>query len=126
KVRDTIRHYDTVQVIDTIRIVDSIKVYDTVRVTIPPPSPIPPADDGILVGNGSGNLIIDNSTLNGTSSTAIRIRAGTYTSITIENLNGTSDNPIQILNQGRVNIREEMVTSNISNVTISGEGATDL
>ncbi len=123
---DTVTYFDTIRVIDTIRVFDSIKVYDTIQITIPPPDPPnPPVNQGVLVGNGSGTLNIDASSLNGTSSTTIRIRAGTYTTISIQDLNGKPDNPITILNDGRVAVRNEMVTKNINNVTISGAGSGD-
>lgn len=125
KFRDTVTHFDTVRVVDTIRVFDSIKVYDTIKVTVPLPNP-DPGEQSVLVGTGSGNLTIDSDRLNGTSATIIRIKAGTYTTITIRNLNGTPDKPITILNDGQVVVRNEMVTRNINNVVISGAGSNGL
>lgn len=118
--RDTVRHLDTIQVIDTIRVYDSIKVYDTIQVSAPLTDP---DERYVRVGNGSGELVIDNRSLNGTSSTEIRIRAGTYSTITIRDLNGTPDKPITILNEGQVAVSNEMLTQNINNVVISGAGS---
>ncbi|MFB2121346.1 hypothetical protein [Parapedobacter sp. 2B3] len=129
---DTIRHIDTIRYVDTIRttvtdtvrIVDTIKVYDTIRVTIPTtPNVVPPDGEGVLVGNGSGNLTITASTLSGSSSKTIRIREGTYSTITIQNIAGTADAPITITNAGPIAIQQVMETRDIDHVIISGNGS---
>src|SRR5690606_18680772 len=129
---DTIRHIDTIRYVDTIRttvtdtvrIVDTIKVYDTIRVTIPTtPNVVPPDGEGVLVGNGSGNLTITASTLSGSSSKTSRIRECTYSTITIQNIAGTADAPITITNAGLIAIRQVMETRDIDHVIISGNGS---
>jgi len=89
-----------------------------------PNTPLPtlPVGESILVGNGSGNLIIDNNTLKGASATVIRIKGGSYSVISIQNLNGSVDNPITIINEGQVKVGEAIETRDINNVIISGAG----
>ncbi len=107
-------------------------ITDSVPETVDPPTPpednAPPAEEeeeeeeSILVGNGSGSLTINSSTLNGTSATTIRIRSGSYSVISIQNLTGTIDNPITIVNDGQVRVGEAIETRDINNVVISGAG----
>src|SRR5690606_23506410 len=111
----------TVLITDTIRLTDSIKIYDTVRVTLPTP-----AGAGILVGNGSGDLVINGQSLQGKSTSTIRIKSGSYGSIFIRDLHDTEGNPIIITNDGQVTIRVVMETNNIDNVIISGAGSSSI
>lgn len=92
--------------------------------TIPPvgvtptPTPIIPS---YLVGTGSGNLIIDGKSLDLTSIKLIKVKAGSYTSITVSNITGTSATPISLKNEGQVTITGSMQTNNLKYVTIAGD-----
>src|SRR5690606_626453 len=120
RIIDTSKVVDTIQLIDTIRIIDTIKVYDTIRITLPP---TPTIDDALLVGTGSGNLQINAQTLQGQTTSTIRIKSGTYEAIVISGINGTPSNPITITNEGQVVVRFVMETWDVSNLTITGEGS---
>lgn len=78
------------------------------------------------LGTGSGNLVIDGSTLKLATNSLIRIAAGTYQSITIKNITATAAHPVFIKNNGQVNITDGMSTENINNVTIAGDYVTAL
>ncbi|SEB09228.1 hypothetical protein SAMN05443550_11085 [Pedobacter hartonius] len=81
-----------------------------------------PSDAKVLdLGTGSGYLVIDGTTLNITTNTFIRIKAGSYKGITIKNILATTDKPVYIKNVGQVNISESMATENITNVIIDGD-----
>lgn len=83
-------------------------------------SPPSPNNTTIEIGNGSGDLTIDGrqSTYNGIR--LIFIKAGSYNTITVRNLEGQVNSPIEIKNSGEVTIRASLDISNISNVTFSG------
>jgi hypothetical protein len=81
-----------------------------------------PADATVVdLGTGSGYLVIDGSTLNITTNTFIRIKAGSYKGITIKNIPATAAKPVYIKNAGQVNISETMSIDNVSNVIIDGD-----
>src|SRR5690606_8479149 len=113
RIVDTLKVLKTLLTIDTIRLTDSIKIFDTVHVTLPTP-----AGAGELVGNGSGDVVINAQSLQGKSTSTIRIKGGSYGSISIRDLSGTDDNPITITNEGLVTVRVVMETNNINNVII--------
>jgi hypothetical protein len=116
------------------------KKSDTPVILVPDPpvvvKPVPPAvsdptkvpADAIAyeVGTGSGNLTIDGSTLKLTGSSFFKIKGGTYKSILIKNLSGTTDKPIFVKNVGQVIVTESMATDNISNVIIAGDNTSGI
>jgi len=76
-----------------------------------------------VVGNGSGNLVIDGTNFIKSNKYTINIAAGTYTGITIQNINNTI--PVVIQNSGIVNISgngSSMTFNNVSNLIVSGNG----
>lgn len=83
-----------------------------------------PADVVIGLGNG-GDLIIDGNALGAKSGVSITIAGGTYSSITIRNMNGSKDKPIIIRNNKVVTITGTMKTENINYTHIIGNGDTN-
>ncbi|MFC3559019.1 hypothetical protein [Pedobacter jamesrossensis] len=73
------------------------------------------------IGTGSGNLTIDGKSLDLTKIKLIKVKAGTYKTITVLNIAGTVDQPVLIKNNGQVNISESLITDNISNLQITGD-----
>jgi len=84
----------------------------------PTPTPVIPSYE---VGTGSGNLTIDGKSLDLTKIKLIKVKAGTYKTITVLNIAGTVDQPIAIKNNGQVNISESLITDNISYLQITGD-----
>ncbi|WP_442588344.1 hypothetical protein ACSBL2_20100 [Pedobacter sp. AW31-3R] len=100
------------------------------------PAPTTPAKDTVVtptkpvyygrtlaVGTGSGNLVIDGSTLGVKCNDLIRVKGGKYSSITIRNINVGCDVTIQ--NDGLVEVvgnGDHILLSNVANLTLSGNG----
>ena len=83
----------------------------------------PQKDDFVVVGDGSGTLIIDGNIDKYTCDTGIKIKGGNYYSIAIRNLTGKSGCPFVITNQGTVNLSgsgRAMFLENLSHVEILG------
>ncbi|MGV3762446.1 hypothetical protein [Parapedobacter sp.] len=83
----------------------------------------------ILSGDANGKLVIDGSREDYNCQTAIAIKEGIYTNIEIKNLEGQEGCPIQIINDGLVEIvgfRAHMSISNVSHVAIRGNGNSEI
>ena len=99
----------------------------TPPVVVPPVTPpveppvTPPSGTVITVGTGSGDLLIDGTGKTYGCNTLIKIKAGTYGTIEIKNVQGTDGCPVAIKNGGQVYITSSMNTDNIKNVIISGD-----
>lgn len=87
----------------------------------PPTAPTSPIIPFYSVGTGSGNLVIDGKSMDFTNIKLVKVKAGSYKTITISNITGSSTQPIVIKNDGLVNISEIMTTENLNYVTISGD-----
>lgn len=77
----------------------------------------------IVVGDGSGRLIIDGNIDKYPCNTAIKIKGGNYYSIAIRNLTGESGCPVLITNDGSVRLSgsgKKMFLENLSHVEILG------
>jgi len=74
------------------------------------------------VGTGSGDLTIDGKSLDLTTIKLIKIKSGTYKSISIKNILASPSSPVSIKNNGQVKITEGVFTSNVSYIYISGDG----
>lgn len=88
-------------------------------------TPFTAKEDSILVGNGSGSILIDGTTTQINTNNIIIIRGGTYSSITIQNIHGADSLPIRIVNKGLVNLMgafNDVHLNNCSNVILSGNG----
>jgi hypothetical protein len=76
------------------------------------------------VGTGTGNLVVDGTKFIKADAYTINIKAGTYSSITIQNVNNTG--LVTVLNSnGLVTITgnsSAMYLTNVSNLTVSGYG----
>lgn len=99
-----------------------------VSTTPPPTTPTPPISviPSYEVGTGSGNLTIDGKSLDLTTIKLIKVKEGTYKTITVLNIAGTVDQPIFIKNNGQVNISESLITDNISNLQITGDNTSGI
>lgn len=101
-------------------------------VTIPtapkPPAEVDVPSDAVVyeLGTGSGDLTIDGGSLKLNSSALIKVKGGSYNTITIKNILASSAKPVFIKNEGIVKISGSMRTSNISNVTISGDNVSNV
>jgi hypothetical protein len=73
------------------------------------------------LGTGSGDLIIDGSSIKINNNILVRIKGGTYRTIRIKNVLPSKGFTVFIKNQGIVKITESISTENISNVVISGD-----
>ncbi len=76
------------------------------------------------VGSGTGNLVIDGSSYTKNNHYIIKVKAGIYTGITIQNINLNEQAIIQ--NKGLVQLAgnsASMNLSNVSNLTVTGTGA---
>jgi hypothetical protein len=81
-----------------------------------------PSDATIYdLGTGSGYLVIDGATLNIPANSFIRVKAGSYKSITIKNILATTAKPVYIKNVGLVTSSEMMSIENVSNVIVDGD-----
>lgn len=78
------------------------------------------------LGTGSGNLTIDGQTLKINGNTLIKVKGGTYKTITIKNIKASDGNTVYIKNEGVVKISEGMYTYGLENVSISGDNVTDV
>ena len=79
----------------------------------------------INVGTGSGDLVIDGSTLALQCNDHIKITRGSYKSITIKDISAADGCSIVITNDGLVDIAgdfSQMNLSNLKGVTLSGDG----
>jgi hypothetical protein len=97
--------------------VDPGKPADT---TVTPP---PVTGRIIPLGTGSGNLIIDGSTLSLKCNDVIQIQTGTYSTITVRNINAGC--PITIQNKGLVQVSgntDHWLLANVSNLVVTGNG----
>lgn len=84
-----------------------------------------PISKVVVSGDVNGKLVIDGSRKDYDCQTAIAIKGGVYTSIEIKNLKGQEGCPIQIINDGLVEVvgfRKHMLISNVSHVSIAGNG----
>ena len=93
------------------------------------PAPTTPVTTGRIVplGTGSGDLMIDGNTLGVKCNDVIKVHSGTYSSITIKNINIGCNVTVQ--NDGLVQItgnNDHMFLSNVSNLTISGNGTSGI
>ncbi|WP_114789067.1 hypothetical protein U0035_05730 [Niabella yanshanensis] len=112
---------------------------DTTTTTPPKDTTTTPPKDTTIkgrsfqVGSGSGNLTIDGSNLviNGsnivlTNGDIVKIKGGSYTSITIRNVNvPTNGARVTFINDGLITLAgtRQMNLSNLNNVTVSGAGS---
>ena len=81
----------------------------------------------ISVGTGTGNLVINGTTIGVKCNDVIKVKGGTYTTIAISNIN--SGCPITIQNDGQVIIsgsNDQMSLTNVGNLTLSGAGTTGI
>lgn len=88
------------------------------------PSPTPPEKDFLMVGNGSGALVIDGKDGRYTCNAVIKIKGGNYSSIAIRNLSGAQGCPFVIANEGTVTLNgtgRTMFLENLSYVNILGD-----
>lgn len=79
----------------------------------------------INVGTGSGDLVIDGSTMGLQCKDLIKIKGGKYGGIAIKNIISADGCPITIKNDGLVELAGDFVQMslyNLRNVTISGDG----
>lgn len=154
KKRDSIKTKDSIRVADSIHIADSIHVADSIHIAdslanvknpgktqpgsggggTPATPPTPPVTTGkvINVGNGSGDLSIDgnNFTISGAkysfqSGDIVKIKGGSYSSITIKNVTIPSGARVTFINNGLIALNGGgwLRLSNLNNVTVSGGGA---
>lgn len=98
-------------------------------IVIPPTTPDPKPADPIPplfsyeVGLGSGNLVIDGTTFTINGPSIIKIKSGTYSTITVKNFIQNDATPVYIKNSGLVEFTSGQSTfSNLRNVTFSGDG----
>lgn len=83
----------------------------------------------VNVGTGSGNLVIDGTTLITQCNDLIKIKGGSYSSITIKDIISADGCPITIKNDGLVEVKgnfNSMGLTNLKNVTISGDGTSGI
>lgn len=97
--------------------------------TIPPPDSIggkqdeedpditPPQGDFVIVGSGSGSLVIDGKDGRYSCSTSIKIKSGNYASIAIRNLSGEQGCPFVIVNEGSVELSGSGRTMSLENLS---------
>jgi hypothetical protein len=88
---------------------------------------IPVVGRTLAVGTGTGNLVIDGSTMGLKCNDLIKVKGGTYNGIDVQNINAGC--PINIKNDGLVQIAgnwDHMHITNVSNLTISGDGTTGI
>lgn len=114
---------DSSKIKDSIRIADSTRIADSLAAI---------AHKTINVGTGSGDLTIDgnNFIVNGikrvlTNGDIIKIKGGSYSSITIKNISVPDGARVLIINDGgmiQLNGTKQMNLSNLNNVTVSGAG----
>ncbi|WP_214226802.1 hypothetical protein [Pedobacter sp. B4-66] len=109
-------------------------VSESIQTPEAPPTSIPNEDTSlvppitgktIIVGTGSGNLVINGATLKLGCGDRIKITKGAYKSINIQNIQSTDGCPIMIINGGLVELKGNnaiMNLTNLKNVIISGTG----
>jgi len=79
----------------------------------------------VVVGTGSGNLVVNGATLTLNCNDRIKITKGNYKSISIQNIQAADGCPITITNDGLVELSgngSQMSLTNLNNVIISGNG----
>jgi len=91
--------------------------------TVPtsPSSDVPANATIYELGTGSGNLTIDGSTLKITNSALIKVKSGSYKTITIKNITGSAAKPVFIKNNGQVSVTGSMAIDNVTYLTVSGD-----
>ncbi|MGK6352916.1 hypothetical protein [Parapedobacter sp. DT-150] len=104
-------------------IADTTKTPNSGQGAVPPQET---QEDVILLGSGTGNLVIDGRSLAIGENTIIAIKAGAYGSITIQHIEFDNGKPLRIVNDGQVWIGEAMYTRDIENVHIAGNGNSDI
>lgn len=80
----------------------------------------------VLTPDANGNLLIDGDKQQYNCNTTLAIKGGKYNKIEIRNLHGKAGCPIRVVNDGLVEFvgyRKSLLLSDISYVTISGDGA---
>lgn len=90
-----------------------------------PPVVVVPSGKTVVVGTGSGNLVINGATFTLNCNDRIKITKGSYKSITIQNIQSSDGCPITVVNDGVVELGGSgaiMNLSNLKNVIISGNG----
>jgi hypothetical protein len=86
-----------------------------------------PANAAIYdVGTGSGDLVIDGNSMKIASNVFVRIKAGTYNTISVKNILASNGSTVFIKNNGLVKITQSMAIDNIANVVISGDNTPGL
>lgn len=104
----------------------SITAPDTTKTVLPPMIPISTVKT-YLVGTGSGNLIVDGTTMDLKCNEIIKIQPGTYNTITIKNINLGC--PINVQNNGLVETvgnGDHWMLTNVSNLKLSGSGTSSI
>lgn len=94
-----------------------------------PPNVDPPQGDFLIVGNGSGSLIIDGRIGDYSCGTIIKIKGGSYSNIAIRNLSGDKGCPFVIVNDGTVELNgsgRAMSLENISHVQVLGNAVSSV
>ncbi|MGC4234290.1 MAG: hypothetical protein QM594_15030, partial [Niabella sp.] len=114
---------DSSKIKDSIRIADSTRIADSIAAI---------AHKIINVGTGSGDLTIDgnNFIVNGTkriltNGNIIKIKGGSYSSITIKNISVPENGErVVFINDGMIQFdgNKHLRLSNLNNVTVSGAG----
>lgn len=84
----------------------------------------------VLSADNNGKLIIDGAVKEYDCNTIIVIKGGKYKSIIVRNLNGKTGCPIQIINDGLVEIvlgyQQNLSVSDVSHIEISGNGTASI
>ncbi|KIO78769.1 hypothetical protein TH53_01355 [Pedobacter lusitanus] len=83
----------------------------------------------VNIGTGSGSLVFDGATFAVQCNDLIKIKGGSYSSITIKNVISADGCPITFKNDGLVEVAGDynaMSLSNLKNVVISGDGTAGL
>lgn len=87
-------------------------------------------EDFILLGSGTGgNLTIDGSAKSYNCKTTLKIKGGTYSSITIKNLKGQAGCPIKITNAGQIELsgnNKQLRLIDLNYVDLTGNGVTNI
>jgi hypothetical protein len=106
---------------------DAATPADTVVTVTPTPTPAVTTGRVLKVGTGSGELVVDGTTLGIKCDDVIKIQAGTYSHITIKNINVGCNVTVQ--NDGLVEVsgsNDHFLLSNVSNLTITGNGTSGI
>lgn len=90
-----------------------------------PDSTLNHSENIVLTADANGNLLIDGGNQQYSCHSALAIQGGQYNKIEIRNLHGKAGCPIRVVNAGLVEFvgyRKNLLLSDISHVTISGDG----